>query len=308
LQRYNKNPILKPINANWWESEAVFNPAILYDGDKVHMLYRAVGKDDNYISRIGYASSVDGFNFQRQNGIAMGPVEDYEKYGLEDPRLIQIGSQIFITYVVLSDYVSRGPIGSTALATTTDFKEYVRFGIITSKGSNNKDVVLFHEKINNKYLFLHRPTGWVGEKFGVDKPSIWLGEGGSLTNFENHTILLRPKYQWEDSRIGSGPPPIKTKKGWLLIYHGVDTNLVYRTGAVLLDISDPSKVVGRTENPILEPEELFEKTGYVKNVVFPTGSCIIDDDLFLYYGGADKVCCVATVKLDSLLERILSKN
>ena len=267
-----------------------------------------VGKDDNYISRIGYASSVDGFNFQRQNGIAMGPVEDYEKYGLEDPRLIQIGSQIFITYVVLSDYVSRGPIGSTALATTTDFKEYVRFGIITSKGSNNKDVVLFHEKINNKYLFLHRPTGWVGEKFGVDKPSIWLGEGGSLTNFENHTILLRPKYQWEDSRIGSGPPPIKTKKGWLLIYHGVDTNLVYRTGAVLLDISDPSKVVGRTENPILEPEELFEKTGYVKNVVFPTGSCIIDDDLFLYYGGADKVCCVATVKLDSLLERILSKN
>jgi beta-1,2-mannobiose phosphorylase / 1,2-beta-oligomannan phosphorylase len=308
LQRYNKNPILKPINANWWESEAVFNPAILYDGDKVHMLYRAVGKDDNYISRIGYASSVDGFNFQRQNGIAMGPVEDYEKYGLEDPRLIQIDSQIFITYVVLSDYVSRGPIGSTALATTTDFKEYVRFGIITSKGSNNKDVVLFHEKINNKYLFLHRPTGWVGEKFGVDKPSIWLGEGGSLTNFENHTILLRPKYQWEDSRIGSGPPPIKTKKGWLLIYHGVDTNLVYRTGAVLLDISDPSKVVGRTENPILEPEELFEKTGYVKNVVFPTGSCIIDDDLFLYYGGADKVCCVATVKLDSLLERILSKN
>lgn len=308
MQRYNKNPILKPINANWWESEAVFNPAILYDGDKVHMLYRAVGKDDNYISRIGYASSVDGFNFQRQNEIAMWPVEDYEKYGLEDPRLIQIGNQIFITYVVLSDYVSRGPIGSTALATTTDFKDYVRFGIITSKGSNNKDVVLFHEKINNKYLFLHRPTGWVGKKFGVDKPSIWLGEGGSLTNFENHTILLRPKYQWEDSRIGSGPPPIKTKKGWLLIYHGVDTNLVYRTGAVLLDVSDPSQVVGRTENPILEPEELFEKTGYVKNVVFPTGSCIIDDDLFLYYGGADKVCCVATVKLDSLLERILSKN
>ena len=100
LQRYNKNPILKPINANWWESEAVFNPAILYDGDKVHMLYRAVGKDDNYISRIGYASSVDGFNFQRQNGIAIGPVEDYEKYGLEDPRLIRIGNQIFITYVV----------------------------------------------------------------------------------------------------------------------------------------------------------------------------------------------------------------
>ena len=128
-----------------------------------------------------------------------------------------------------------GPTASTALAMTTDFKKYIRLGIITSKGSDNKDVVLFPEKINGKYLFLHRPTGWVGQKFGIDKPSIWLGEGSSLTSFEKHTILLKPKYDWEDSKIGLGPPPIKTRKGWLLIYHGVDKNLIYRAGAALLD-------------------------------------------------------------------------
>ena len=94
---------------------------------------------------------------------------------------VQIDDQIYITYVVLSDYVSMGPTASTALAMTTDFKKYIRLGIITSKGSDNKDVVLFPEKINGKYLFLHRPTGWVGQKFGIDKPSIWLGEGSSLT-------------------------------------------------------------------------------------------------------------------------------
>jgi beta-1,2-mannobiose phosphorylase / 1,2-beta-oligomannan phosphorylase len=305
LQRYSKNPILIADQYNWWESKAVFNPAILYDGNKVHMLYRAIGEREKYISRIGYAYSKDGLNFERQREIAISPLEDYEKYGMEDPRLVQIDDQIYITYVVLSDYVSMGPTASTALAMTTDFKKYIRLGIITSKGSDNKDVVLFPEKINGKYLFLHRPTGWVGQKFGIDKPSIWLGEGSSLTSFEKHTILLKPKYDWEDSKIGSGPPPIKTRKGWLLIYHGVDKNLIYRAGAALLDLSNPSVVIGRTEMPILEPEEQFEKIGHVKNVVFPTGSCIIDDILYLYYGAADKVCCVATFILERLLEKIV---
>lgn len=304
MQRYNKNPILLPNKENWWESEAVFNPAIFYDGHKVHMLYRAIGERVNYISRIGYAYSTDGFSFKRQKEIAISPVEDYEQYGIEDPRLIGLGNQILVTYVVLSDYVLRGPIGSTALAVTTDFRDFTRLGIITGKGSDTKDVVLFPEKINDKYIFLHRPMSWIGQKFGVDKPSIWLGEGSVLTSFEKHTTVLKPEYEWEDSRIGSGPPPIKTKKGWLLIYHGVDKNLVYRTGAALLELSNPSRVLGRTKKPILEPEEPFEKSGHVNNVVFPTGACIIDDMLHLYYGAADKVCCVATVKLDSLLEKL----
>ena len=328
LQRYEKNPILIPNEANWWESKAVFNCAILHYDNKFHMLYRAIGEYERYISRIGYASSTDGYSFARSNQIALEPTHDYEEYGIEDPRMVEIDNQVYITYVILSAHVTDGAIveASTALATTTDFLKYTRLGVITTKGSNNKDVVLFPEKMsqqqsssvlslslpsNNidragKYFFLHRPSSWIGSKYGVDKPSIWLGEGNALTNFEKHTLLLKPEEDWEELKIGAGPPPIKTRTGWLVIYHGVSREKVYRAGAALLDLHDPSKIIGRTKTPILEPKEPYEKFGDVNNVVFPTGACVVDNDkLFVYYGAADKVCCLATTDLNYLLDDIL---
>jgi beta-1,2-mannobiose phosphorylase / 1,2-beta-oligomannan phosphorylase len=329
LQRYEKNPILIPNEANWWESKAVFNCAILHYENKFHMLYRAIGEYERYISRIGYASSTDGYSFARSSYIALEPTQDYEEYGIEDPRMVEIDNQVYITYVILSAYVTDGAIveASTALATTTDFLKYTRLGVITTKGSNNKDVVLFPEKMsqqqqsssvlslslpsNNidragKYFFLHRPSSWIGSKYGVDKPSIWLGEGNALTNFEKHTLLLKPEEDWEELKVGAGPPPIKTRTGWLVIYHGVSREKVYRAGAALLDLHDPSKIIGRTKTPILEPKEPYEKFGDVNNVVFPTGACVIDNDkLFVYYGAADKVCCLATADLNYLLDHIL---
>jgi beta-1,2-mannobiose phosphorylase / 1,2-beta-oligomannan phosphorylase len=323
LERYHKNPILLPNESNWWESKAVFNCGILYYEDKIHMLYRAVGEYEKYISRAGYASSTDGFYFDREKETiaAFVPVEEYEKYGIEDPRLVEIDHQVYVTYVVPSTYVHQGSIASTALATTTDFSKYTRLGIITTKESDNKDVVLFPGKIvkqqtqqisssnlaeeDSKYLFLHRPSSWIGSKYGVDRPSIWLGEGNSLTNFEKHMLLIKPEQEWEALKVGAGPPPIKTKHGWLLIYHGVDNSRVYRAGAAVLDLKDPSKVIGRTAKPILEPKEPYEKKGDVNNVVFPTGVCVIDGTLFVYYGAADKVCCLATADLEDLLDYIL---
>lgn len=321
LVRHKENPILLPNDSNWWESKAVFNCGVLYDGTtKIHMLYRAIGEYEKYISRIGYASSTNGYCFDKRNKIALEPKEEYEKYGIEDPRLVELDHQIYVSYVVLSNYASQKPIASTALATTTiDFSDYIRLGIITSKGSDNKDVVLFSNNVNQqysswnrngpksatKYLFLHRPSGWIGSKYGVDKPSIWIGEGSSLTNFEKHTLLIKPEQQWETLKVGAGPPPIKTKHGWLLIYHGVDENHVYRAGAALLDLKDPSKVLARTKKPILEPEEPYEKSGDVNNVVFPTGACIMDGKLFVYYGAADKVCCLATAELENFLDYVL---
>lgn len=327
LQRYEKNPILIPKEANWWESKAVFNCAILHYENKFHMLYRAIGEYERYISRIGYASSTDGYSFARSNHIALEPTQDYEKYGIEDPRMVEIDNQVYITYVILSAYVTDGAIveASTALATTTDFLKYTRLRVITSKGSNNKDVVLFPEKMsqqqssvlssstssNNadgagKYFFLHRPSSWIGSTYGVSKPSIWLGEGNALTNFEKHTLLLKPEEDWEELKVGAGPPPIKTRAGWLVIYHGVSREKVYSAGAALLDLHDPSKIIGRTKTPILEPKEPYEKLGDVNNVVFPTGACIVDNDkLFVYYGAADKVCCLATTDLNYLLDHIL---
>jgi predicted GH43/DUF377 family glycosyl hydrolase len=268
LKRYDKNPVLIPNESNWWESKAVFNCATLYDGDKVHMLYRAVGEYENYISRIGYAYSKDGFYFTRRDEIAISPTEEYEKYGIEDPRIVEIDHQAYISYVILSGYVRDRPLASTALATTTDYIDYTRLGIITSKESDNKDVVLFPEKINEKlsngeekmtYFFLHRPSSWIGSAYGVDRPSIWLGEGNSLTNFEKHTLLLKPEQKWESLKVGAGTPPIKTKHGWLVIYHGVSNDRVYSAGAAILDLKEPGKVVGRTKKPILEPEETYER-------------------------------------------------
>src|ERR671914_935018 len=331
LQRYEKNPILIPNEANWWESKAVFNCAILHYDNKFHMLYRAIGEYERYISRIGYASSTDGYSFTRSNNIALEPTQDYEEYGIEDPRMVEIDNQVYITYVILSAHVTDGAIveASTALATTTDFLKYTRLGVITTKGSNNKDVVLFPEKMsqqqsssvlslslpsNNidragKYFFLHRPSSWIGSKYGVDKPSIWLGEGNALTNFEKHTLLLKPEEDWEELKVGAGPPPIKTRIGWLVIYHGVSREKVYRAGAAILDLHDPSKIIGRTKTPILEPKEPYEKFGDVNNVVFPTGACVVDNDkLFVYYGGADKVCCLATADLNYLLDHILKSK
>jgi beta-1,2-mannobiose phosphorylase / 1,2-beta-oligomannan phosphorylase len=317
LKRYDKNPVLIPNESNWWESKAVFNCATLYDGDKVHMLYRAVGEYENYISRIGYAYSKDGFYFTRRDEIAISPTEEYEKYGIEDPRIVEIDHQAYISYVILSGYVRDRPLASTALATTTDYIDYTRLGIITSKESDNKDVVLFPEKINEKlsngeekmtYFFLHRPSSWIGSAYGVDRPSIWLGEGNSLTNFEKHTLLLKPEEKWESLKVGAGTPPIKTKHGWLVIYHGVSNDRVYSAGAAILDLKEPGKVVGRTKKPILEPEETYERHGDVDNVVFPTGASVIDGKLFVYYGGADKVCCLATADLNELVDSILDGN
>jgi predicted GH43/DUF377 family glycosyl hydrolase len=317
LVRHKGNPILLPNESNWWESKAVFNCATLYDNTRIHMLYRAIGEYERYISRIGYASSTDGYCFDKRDEITLEPKEEYERYGIEDPRLVEVDHQTYVSYVVLSNYVNQKPVASTALATTTDFNDYIRLGIITSRGSDNKDVVLFSENINQrlsneneteaspKYLFLHRPSSWVGSVYGVDRPSIWIGEGSSLTNFEKHTLLIKPDQQWEMLKVGAGPPPIKTKHGWLLIYHGVNENHVYRAGAALLDLNDPSKVLGRTKRPILEPKEPYEKFGDVNNVVFPTGACIMDGKLFVYYGAADKVCCLATAELENLIDYIL---
>jgi predicted GH43/DUF377 family glycosyl hydrolase len=314
LKRYPKNPILVPNEDFWWESKAVFNCAISYDGEMIHMLYRAIGEYEKYISRIGYACSNDGHKFNKMGEIAFGPREDYEKYGIEDPRLVKINNQIYVTYVVPSGYVRDEPNVFSAVATTKNYREFTRLGIIKGGGTDNKDVVFFPEKFGNSstdgnrsmvYLSLNRPSAWIGSAFGTDRPSIWLGEGRSLTSIERHTLLLKPEREWEALKIGAGVPPIKTDRGWLIIYHGVSKEKVYSVGAALLDLKKPNQILGRTKRPILVPEERYERLGDVNNVVFPTGACIVDRELFVYYGGADKVCCLATADLGLLLDFIL---
>ena len=308
LDRSKVNPILVPDESNWWESKAVFNCSVLNDGKTIHMLYRAIGEYDNYVSRIGYASSNDGLSFTRRKEVAICPEVDYESYGMEDPRLMTIDEETYVTYVVLSNYVKNNPSISTALAKTDNFSHYERLGIITIPGSEDKDVVLFRKfrEGASSYMMLHRPSTWVGAQYKTDRPSIWIAEGDSITNYKKHSPLVKPEQSWEELKIGVGVPPIRTKKGWLVIYHGVSLDHVYSAGAFLLDITEPRKILGRTKAPLLTPEEDYEIKGDVNNVVFPTGACILDNKLFVYYGAADKVCCVATVELQEILEYLLS--
>lgn len=343
LKRHKQNPILEPKNN--WESKAVFNPGVVYEKETglVHMLYRAIGDDDRYRSILGYAVSEDGVNFKRHDHSVLEPNEKYEKKTIEDPRITEIEGTFYITYVSHFENDRQNTIAITALASTTDFKEYKRHGVITPLGADNKDVVLFPEKINGKYAMLHRPINWIKENIYEKKdglylkvkkrtikwpleeipvfpemPSIWIAYSDNLTDWYNHKVVMESEREWEGVKIGAGPPPIKTDKGWLSIYHGSSRlpnskfrdykneiyHRTYKAGAALLDLNDPSKVIARTENPILEPEKDYEVYGDVPNVVFPEGAIVKGDELFVYYGAADKKCCLATCNLDGLVESL----
>ena len=341
LIRCEQNPILEPIKKNHWESEAVFNCGAVYEEKTglIHMLYRAIGEYADYKSRFGYGVSRDGVSFERKDSPVFEPTEEYERWGCEDPRITEIDGIFFITYVVLSKPAdSGGGPPMIALASTTDFKNFKKHGIITPEGADERDTVLFPEKINGKYVLLHRPHNWSkkyissedGElylqvngtvdpvrrviKWPIEekpvfpeKPSIWISYSEDFKNWHDHKVVMEPETKWEREKLGAGPPPIKMDKEWLLIYHGVENyngGRKYHVGAALLDLDDPSKVIARTKDPILSPERNYEISGDVPNVVFPEGAVIVKDQLYVYYGAADKTCCVATCNLEELIDSI----
>ena len=348
LKRHKQNPIIRPIESNKWESKAVFNCGVVYKDNLVHLLYRAIGDYRSYKSTLGYAVSEDGINFKRYDKPVFESKEEYEKGAIEDPRITEIEGKFYVTYVTHSGHAcDKEGIAVTALASTIDFQRYERFGIITSKGADTRDVVIFPEKINGKYVMLHRPINWtkqdVYEKKGKlylkvksdtiewelgkelilpEKPSIWIAYSDDLKNWHNHKAIMEPKQEWEGVKIGAGPPPIKTDKGWLLIYHGSSYlpnskfknykgeiyDRIYKSGMALLDLKDPSKVITRTKVPILEPKKDYEIFGDVPNVVFPEGAIVKGDKLYVYYGAADKTCCLVTCNLEELIDSLLNEN
>lgn len=301
--RASENPILSPTD-RWWENQFVFNPAVLEYKGKVHMLYRAHGED--HLSRIGHAVSDDGINFAREHHpVLEGMVDEpLERLGVEDPRATELDGWVYLTFTAASvePVCSPNPIGEVdgtpwrvrvAMARTRDFHNWERFGIIIPE-YNSKNAVLFPRKISGRYCMLHRIP-----------PDIWIAWSDDLHTWTDHEAIMTPRADtWDCKRIGAGPPPMEVEKGWLLIYHGIDKNTTYRAGAALLDRDDPRKVLARLDDWILEPEKEFEHHGWVGNVVFPTG-CIEQNGLYrLYYGGADKVICTATVPKAELEEAL----
>ncbi len=337
LKRAKENPILSPNENMEWESKAVFNPGAVLIDDKVYLLYRAIGEYDTYISRIGLATSIDGVSFERKNeDPIIEPSDDYDKWACEDPRVTKVGDTFYITYVALSQRIRDGgkPTyeiihnlnSQTALVTTKDFVKFERHGIITPKNSDNRDVVIFPEKIDDKFVILHRPHRWSknwfenpkSKKIDVDipvpfeelpqRPATWISYSSDLKSWSNHRLLIRSTHE-HDEKTGSGAPPIRTDEGWLLIYHHVrkdeNDNIIYSAKAALLDLKDPSKIISKIPYPILFPKEEYEIKGDVNNVVFPTGIFVKDSKLFVYYGMADKYCGLATIVLDEIINELL---
>jgi len=288
LKRFLNNPILKPKRENDWESRLVLNPAVIQYNGLFHLLYRAVGEDN--ISRIGYALSDNGFDFFRLDKPVFTPRGIEESKGCEDPRVVQIEGRIYMTY---TSYSTKGI--HISLASTSNFLSWQRYGVIMPD-IDNKDAVLFPEKINDRYVMFHRPMN-------SKVRSIWIAYSDDLIKWCDSRKVISPiEGSWDCAGIGSASPPVKTEKGWLLIYHGVDQDAVYRLGVVLFDLNDPSLLITRYPKPIFEPKEDYELHGEAREVVFGTGICEVADEYYIYYGAADKVVCGARIKKSKLLE------
>lgn len=284
LHRHPNNPILKPNPLHEWEALNVFNCGVVHHNGLFHMLYRAKGVDR--VSRIGYAVSADGFDWLRLDRPVLEPANEHEAKGVEDPRVTRIGDTFYMCYVAYS-----GAFYQIALARSQNLITWERMGF-PLPGELNKDAALFPEKIRGRYCMLHRR-----------EPDIWIAYSDDLLHWDHHQIVMRPRPDsWDSYKIGSNGPPLKTDAGWLFFYHGFAEDKVYKLGVALLDLKDPTVVLKRQWEPILEPEEEWERQGSVPNVVFSCGQVMTNEALYVYYGGADTAIGVAMCSKAEVLE------
>ncbi|MDD2372500.1 MAG: glycosidase [Syntrophomonadaceae bacterium] len=312
LTRYPDNPILKPIKEHAWESRYVLNAAAVRIKDLIYILYRAFGNDE--VSRIGLAIS-DGYRIlERLPEPIYGPANEKDKKGCEDPRVVIIGDELYMLYTAYNGVIAQIAAASISL---DDFL-HRRFDRWQRKGLAfqdiwDKDAIVFPEKINGRYVIYHRiePSIWVSH---LDKLEFPAPKG-------QHTVILGPRSgrMWDSLKIGAGTQPLKTKYGWLMIYHGVDRNRVYRLGVMLVDLNNPERVLYRSPNPVLSPETEYEigipGEHWVPNVVFTCGAVpaedkeILDDndEIIVYYGAADTYLCAASAKVGDLIPEEIRK-
>ena len=339
LTKSKINPILSPNPNNQWEERCVLNPGVIYDDErqKFIMLYRAAGDDKRHQIVFGLAESDDGINFTRVGNVPVFAPNHNEPEGgcVEDPRITKIGDLYYITYAArayapgqywLEEYiegVSKPPmflddsdvrgdvlpyfaeknITVSYVAVTKDFKTYKKLGRITETNIDDRDVLLFPEFVNGKFGLITRPK--FKDVPEVKMPSIWISFREDLMEYERPQLLITGKEWWETQRIGAGTVPILTKYGWFLLYHGVDDKGIYRVGSLILDKDNPTKVIARTKDFIMEPDQSFELEGLYDGCVFPTGTVVKDGTLYVYYGCADKYIGLATANFEQLLEDVM---
>lgn len=307
LKRFFDNPIITPDARYPWEAKATFNPGAIYENGRVHIVYRAMSNDNTSV--LGYASSGDGTRItERLPEPIYVPRKDFEaklvpggNSGCEDPRLTRIDDDLYMLYTA---YNGRDPprVAMTHIKLEDFLNKHWNWAepvLISPPGMDDKDAAIFPKKIRGKYVILHR----LGK-------SIWIDFVDDL-NFDGNRwvygqVLMEPTPMPRvHSKIGIAGPPIETPYGWLLLCHGVTVKgNIYDIKAVLLDTNNPLSVIGRTYSTIMEPVTDYEKNGLVANVVFSCGAVVIQDVLYFYYGGGDKVIGVATIGMEQLLEKL----
>jgi predicted GH43/DUF377 family glycosyl hydrolase len=263
---------------------------------------RVVRRKSDGLVRLTFISHLrvircDGRAVREVTNVAFRPQNELEEFGVEDPRITSLNGRFYFTYVAVSRH---GP--ATALASTTDFRTFTRHGIIFCP--ENKDVVLFPERIDGTFAALHRPV--CGTPF--TRPEMWVARSPDLIHWGAHTPLTLSGGAWQSGRVGAGPPPIRVADGWLALYHGNRSPTrpgevgAYYGGALLLDPNDPTRILQQTLEPFMVPEADFEREGFVPNVVFPTGVVRDDERLLVYHGAADAVTAVAEFESRELLD------
>jgi predicted GH43/DUF377 family glycosyl hydrolase len=243
------------------------------------------------ISHLRIARSDDGIRFDIEQNPAVFPETEYETFGLEDPRITQMGDEFFIAYKVVSEYGI-----CTGLLKTTDFKKFDRYGIIFCP--ENIDVAIFDEKINGRFYALTRPV-----PTHIGPRGIWIASSDDAVNWGNHKPLILPcPGRFDSGKTGASCVPIKTAHGWLEIYHGSDENDKYSLAAALLDINDPSKLIARSKRPLMGPEADYETKGFYGNVVFSCGAITKSDgSVIIYYGASDESTAAAATTIDKIM-------
>ncbi|HET9947878.1 MAG TPA: glycoside hydrolase family 130 protein [Longimicrobiales bacterium] len=301
VRRYEGNPILTREDVPY-PVETVHNAGVTRHGDRYVMLFRAHRRNGRSI--IGIAESGDGYRFRVRPApwltpAESGPFAEYEEYGVEDPRICSFEDVHLVTYSAYSRHGVR--IG---LVRTPDFESIERVAMITPCDTRN--VVIFPARFGGRYARLERPHT------EISPWSVWISYSPDLVHWGDARVVMKPlPYHWDEMKIGPGATPIRTKAGWLHVYHGVFRTMdgaVYRLGVALHDLEDPARVLGVADDWILEPQAPWERTGYVHNVVFTCGAVAEEDGtLKLYWGGADTVVCVGTASVDELVALCLEK-
>ncbi len=338
ITRCAENPIVWPGKWDWRMSNA-YNPGALYEDGRFFLYERAAGSLRPHQCSIGLLESTDGVHFQHVSDkpVLTPQMLGYPHGSVQDPRVVRIDGVYYMTFAFRRFAWNISPTGvgvpdaaqgefpgfdpaadknqtRSGIAVSRDRVHWEFLGWATPADIDDRNVILFPEKIGGRFALLRRPIGFVATDtcHGEEHPSIRISYSDDLKRWTDPEVVIRPEFGWEDNRIGGSAPPVRTANGWLTLYHGVQTvfaptrRVIYRLGAMLLDLANPQRVVARAPDFIMEPEAYYEKFGlFIPNVIFPTGVVVKEGLLWIYYGCCDTAIGLATVPLEELLEYIL---